>query len=104
MVSGSVNIGEIFWIARSSSTLNKKNIGSNSLVGLVAVVTKDVDDSIIVAGNLAIFIRKMGVLNILRLYLMLAIICIYRNTFIKIIRKDIIPFIAESIHIVERFK
>jgi len=59
MVAGSVNIGENSWIAPSASILNKKNIGTNSLVGLGAVVTKDVEDNTIVAGNPAKFIRKI---------------------------------------------
>lgn len=60
MIAGSVNIGENSWIAPSSSILNKKNIGSNSLVGLGAVVTKDVSDNSIVAGNPAKFIRNIS--------------------------------------------
>ncbi|MDB0601498.1 hypothetical protein PL373_10140 [Tenacibaculum maritimum] len=59
MIAGSVNIGENSWIAPSSSIINKKNIGDNVLVGLGAVVTKNVENDVIVAGNPAKFIRKI---------------------------------------------
>lgn len=59
MVAGSVKIGENSWIAPSSSIINKKSIGSNSLVGLGAVVTKNVSNNTIVAGNPAKFIRSI---------------------------------------------
>lgn len=59
MVAGSVNIGENSWIAPSSSIINKKNVGDNALVGLGAVVTKNVENNTIVAGNPAKFIRKI---------------------------------------------
>lgn len=58
MVAGSVVIGENAWVAPSSSVLNKKKIGNHALVGLGAVVIKDVDDFSIVAGNPAKEIRK----------------------------------------------
>ncbi|GGI56291.1 UDP-3-O-(3-hydroxymyristoyl)glucosamine N-acyltransferase [Winogradskyella haliclonae] len=60
MVAGSVKIGEDSWIAPSSSILNKKEIGSNALVGMGAVVTKSVEDNTIVAGNPSRFIRSIG--------------------------------------------
>ncbi len=59
MVAGSVTIGENSWIAPSSSILNKKNVGNNVLVGLGAIVLKDVDDFSVVAGNPAKEIRKI---------------------------------------------
>lgn len=59
MIAGSVNIGENSWIAPSSSVLNKKSIGNNALVGMGAVVTKDVKDSTIVAGNPSKFLRNI---------------------------------------------
>lgn len=59
MVAGSVNIGENSWIAPSSSIINKKSVGDNALVGLGAVVTKNVESNTIVAGNPAKFIRKV---------------------------------------------
>ena len=60
MVAGSVKIGQNSWIAPSSSILNKRNIGENALVGLGAVVTKNVEDYSIVAGNPAKLLRKMN--------------------------------------------
>lgn len=59
MVAGSVEIGENSWIAPSASIMNKKNVGKNSLVGLGAVVTKAVEDNVIVAGNPAKMIRRI---------------------------------------------
>jgi len=59
MVAGSVNIGENSWIAPSSSILNKRDVGSNALVGMGAVVTKNVEDYTIVAGNPSKFIRNI---------------------------------------------
>jgi len=58
MVAGSVVIGENSWIAPSAAILNQKTIGNNSLVGLGAVVVKDVGDNEIVAGNPAKFIKN----------------------------------------------
>ncbi len=59
MVAGSVEVGENSWIAPSASIMNKKNVGKNSLVGLGAVVTKPVEENVIVAGNPAKFIRSI---------------------------------------------
>ena len=59
MVAGSVNIGENSWIAPSASILNKRDVGNNALVGMGAVVTKNVEDQAIVAGNPAKFIRSL---------------------------------------------
>ena len=59
MIAGSVEIGENSWIAPSSSIINKSVVGSNSLIGLGAIVTKDVEDNTVVAGNPAKFIRKV---------------------------------------------
>lgn len=60
MVAGSVHIGENSWIAPSASILNKKYIGNDALIGLGAVVTKDVEEFTIVAGNPAKLIRKIN--------------------------------------------
>jgi UDP-3-O-[3-hydroxymyristoyl] glucosamine N-acyltransferase len=51
MVAGSVIIGENTWVAPSSAIINKKTIGDNALIGLGAVVTKNVNDNDIVVGN-----------------------------------------------------
>lgn len=51
MIAGSVTIGDNTWIAPSSSILNQKKIGSDVVVGLGAVVLKDVEDKQIIIGN-----------------------------------------------------
>lgn len=51
MVAGSVKIGENTWVAPSSSIKNKLTIGPNSLIGLGAVVVKNVERESTVAGN-----------------------------------------------------
>jgi UDP-3-O-[3-hydroxymyristoyl] glucosamine N-acyltransferase len=51
MVAGSVTIGHNSWIAPSSSILNKKKVGNNVVIGLGAVVLKDVADNTIIIGN-----------------------------------------------------
>lgn len=58
MIAGSAIIGSNVWIAPSSSILNKLVIKDNSIVGLAAVVLKDVEENSIVAGNPAKLIRK----------------------------------------------
>lgn len=50
-ISGGVTIGENAWIAPNSCTHQKISIGNNSVVGLGAVVTKNVDADVTVAGN-----------------------------------------------------
>ena len=51
MIGGSTNIGEGSWIAPGSALRDGIKIGKNSLVGLGAVVTKDVPDNETVVGN-----------------------------------------------------
>ena len=58
MIAGSVKIGENSWIAPSVSILNQKTVGSNVMVGLGAVVRKDVPDGDVVVGNPAKSIKK----------------------------------------------
>lgn len=50
-ISGGVVVGENSWIAPNACTHQKISIGRNSIVGLGAVVTKDVDENVVVAGN-----------------------------------------------------
>ena len=57
-VSGGVVVGENSWISPNACVLQKVKIGANSLVGLGAVVTKNVEDGVIVAGNPAKMLRK----------------------------------------------
>ncbi|MDB4851991.1 UDP-3-O-(3-hydroxymyristoyl)glucosamine N-acyltransferase [Alphaproteobacteria bacterium] len=58
IVGGSTKIGENAWIAPGASLRDWINIGDNALVGLGAVVTKDVDANEAVVGNPAKNIRK----------------------------------------------
>lgn len=59
-VSGSVHIGENAWIGPNASILQKVIIGKNSLVGLGAVVTKNIPENTIYAGNPAKYIRNIN--------------------------------------------
>lgn len=58
MIAGSVKIGKNSWIAPSASILNKKIIGNNVVVGMGAVVIKDVASEDVVAGNPAKALKK----------------------------------------------
>tara|TARA_R110000796_G_scaffold77799_6_gene173836 strand:- start:12778 stop:13680 length:903 start_codon:yes stop_codon:yes gene_type:complete len=51
MIAGSVKIGADAWIAPSASVLNQKTIGDNALIGMGAVVLKDVPEGKIFIGN-----------------------------------------------------
>lgn len=59
-ISGSVEIGENSWIAPNACINQKLKIGEGSLIGLGAVVTKDVEAKVIVAGNPARKIRNLN--------------------------------------------
>lgn len=58
-VSGSVEIGKNAWIAPNACINQKLKIGEASLVGLGAVVTKNVEARTVVAGNPAKKIRML---------------------------------------------
>jgi UDP-3-O-[3-hydroxymyristoyl] glucosamine N-acyltransferase len=58
MIAGSVTIGKNVWVAPSSSVLNKKRVQDNAVIGMGAVVIRDVTDGDIVAGNPARSIKK----------------------------------------------
>ena len=49
-ISGSVTIGERVWISPEVTIINKVTIGDDALVGIGAVVVKNVDPNTIVAG------------------------------------------------------
>lgn len=51
MIAGSVSLGKNVWVAPSSSVLNKLTIGNDSVIGMGAVVLKDVANSQTVVGN-----------------------------------------------------
>ena len=50
MIAGSVKVGDNSWVSPSTSIIQKTTIGEGSLVGMGAVVTKDVDPNSVVAG------------------------------------------------------
>lgn len=58
-ISGGVEVGENAWVAPNVSLKQQLKIGREAVVGLGAVVTKDVEEKDIVAGNPAkSFVRK----------------------------------------------
>ena len=59
MVAGSVVIGKNTWVAPSSSIMNQKSVGNNSIIGMGAVVLKDVGSSEVVAGNPSKLLKKL---------------------------------------------
>jgi UDP-3-O-[3-hydroxymyristoyl] glucosamine N-acyltransferase len=62
MLNGSVSIGENSWVGLQV-TLNKVKVGNNVLIGSGSMVTKDVPDGMVVAGNPAKVIRERRVVN-----------------------------------------
>ncbi len=57
--SGGVTVGESAWIGPNSSIIQKITIGDNSFIGLGSVVTKNVPENTVVAGNPARRIRDV---------------------------------------------
>ena len=55
-----IHIGKSAWIGAHATILPNVTIGDNAIVGAGSVVTKDVPDNAIVAGNPARFIRKIN--------------------------------------------
>lgn len=51
MIGGSTNIGDNCWVAPSTSLINKIQIGKNAVIGMGAVVIKDVAENTTVVGN-----------------------------------------------------
>jgi len=58
MVAGSVIVGENVWIAPSASILNQKKVNSDAVVGMGAVVLKDVEKGDVVVGNPSKSLKK----------------------------------------------
>ena len=50
MIGGSTNIGDYSHVAPSAAIMNKINVGRNVVVGLGAVVTKNIEDNVVVIG------------------------------------------------------
>jgi UDP-3-O-[3-hydroxymyristoyl] glucosamine N-acyltransferase LpxD len=58
-ISGSVCIGEKAWIGPNSAVIDKSSIGNKSFIGIGAVITKSVSDSVVVAGNPGRVLKKI---------------------------------------------
>lgn len=58
ILCGGVEIGKNAWIAPNATVTQKANVGENSVVGLGAVVTKNVEKGSVVAGNPAKVLRR----------------------------------------------
>lgn len=61
MIGGSVLLKKNSYIAPSASVMNQISIGENSLIGLGAVVLKDVEDHVVVAGVPGKIIKRLEV-------------------------------------------
>ena len=57
-ISGSTVIGKGVWIGPNAAIIDKVHIGDSALVGIGSVVTKDVPQNSVVAGNPAVRIRS----------------------------------------------
>jgi UDP-3-O-[3-hydroxymyristoyl] glucosamine N-acyltransferase len=57
-VSGSSIIGKGAWIGPNAAIIDKVKVGDGAMVGIGAVVTKDVGENVIVAGNPAVRLRE----------------------------------------------
>lgn len=58
-LSGSITLGRNVWIGPNVSLMQKITIGDNSIIGLGAVVLKDVPENSIFAGNPAKFLKHV---------------------------------------------
>ena len=58
-----ITVGNNVWIGGNVTILSDVTIGNNVVIGAGSVVTKDVPDSVVVAGNPARVIRKVEVKN-----------------------------------------
>ncbi len=58
-VSGGVVIGENTWVGPNASVIQKLTLGDGSLVGIGAVVTKDMDPYAVHVGNPARFLKSL---------------------------------------------
>lgn len=50
-VLGSIVIGDDVWIGQQCIVIGGKHIGSHSIIGAGSVVSKDIPDCVIAAGN-----------------------------------------------------
>jgi UDP-3-O-[3-hydroxymyristoyl] glucosamine N-acyltransferase len=63
MIGGSTHIGDGVWLAPSAALMNKISVGDNAVVGLGAVVTRNVEEGATVVGNPARRLEKKGELH-----------------------------------------
>lgn len=56
----SIHIANNVWLAGQSAVLKGVNIGNDSVVGFRAVVTKDVPEGVVVAGNPAVVVKNLN--------------------------------------------
>ena len=59
MIGGSTEIGKNVWVAPSTSIMQKVKIGDDSIIGLAAVVLKDVEPRSVMVGNPAKKIKSI---------------------------------------------
>lgn len=57
---GEINIKDNVWIGTNSKIMKNVTIGKNSIISAGSVVIKDVPDNVIVAGNPAKIVKKLG--------------------------------------------
>ncbi len=62
-LSGSVKVGKMTWIGPNCSVIEGRAIGNNAIIGLGAVVLKDIPDGSVVAGNPARSTAELSRLN-----------------------------------------
>ena len=51
MIAGGVTIGDGAWVAPSAAVRNQRSVGAGAVVGMGAVVVRDVPPGTTVAGN-----------------------------------------------------
>ncbi|MBC7410861.1 MAG: UDP-3-O-(3-hydroxymyristoyl)glucosamine N-acyltransferase [Bacteroidia bacterium] len=59
MIGGSTEIGKNTWVAPSTSIMQKLKIGNDALIGMAAVVLKDVEDRSVMVGSPAKKIKTL---------------------------------------------
>ena len=59
VLCGGVNVGKNAWVAPNSTVSQKVNIGDKSIIGLGAVVRKDVEQGSVVVGNPAKLLKRI---------------------------------------------
>lgn len=60
MIPKPVKVGKNVWIGSNSTILSGITIGDNSVIGAGSVVTKDIPENMVVAGNPAKIIKKIN--------------------------------------------